>query len=363
MRITEATLFHIAIPCESFETSFGTIKVRPALILCLRSQSGSIGYGEASLLYEPLSEREVVTDGMRLLSQLVPKLIGKDLEQPSSILPYLDRNSPVATFAIEAAVTDLFAKEKNVSLARYFGAQRDTVRVGESIGLQNGIEDMLAKIQGYISEGILRIKIKIKPGKDRGLIKAARAAYPDLELGADANAAYTGADVPLLESLKEFNLTFVEQPFVAEDLDSHRILNRSLPVCLDESIVDERTCSEAIKQQACSLINIKPARIGSFGVSKRIHDICVQAGVGLFGGGRLETGVGKTMNAAFYALPGFTHASDITPPSDYLEKDIASPVFKIDHGVYTLPDGAGSGVTIDQEALKEFLVESVSFRS
>jgi O-succinylbenzoate synthase len=363
MRIAEATLFHIAIPCTPFETSFGTIRVRPALILRLRSQTGLLGYGEASLLYEPLSEREVVEDGIRLLSERLPALIEKDFTEPADILPYLDRNAPVTTFAIEAAYTDLCAKEKNLPLARYFGAQRNTVLAGESIGLQGGIDGMLAEMQKYVFEGISRIKIKIKPGSDRGLIRAARGAYPDLELGADANAAYTSADLPLLESLREFDLAFIEQPFAADDLESHRVLNRSSPVCLDESVVDERTCKEAIEHRACSLINIKPARIGSFSASKRIHDMCVTAGVGLFGGGRLETGIGKTMNAAFYALPGFTHASDITPPGDYLAKDVALPAFKIANGMYTLPEGVGSGVTLDHEALKEFLVDTISFTS
>ncbi len=363
MRITEATLFHIAIPCTPFETSFGTIRIRPALIVCLKTDSGYVGYGESSLLYEPLSEREVVTDGVRMLSQKLSELIGTEVTDSDDILNTLEKDFPITTFAIEAAYTDLLAKQEKISLATYFGANRKTVLAGESIGLQGGIEGMLTEMKRYVDDGITRIKIKIKPGSDRELLEAARAAHPTIELGADANAAYAPSDLPLLQSLQEFNLTFIEQPFAAEDLESHRVLNEATPVCLDESVVDEASCKRSIELRACSMINIKPARIGSFRASKRIHDMCVEAGIGLFGGGRLETGVGKTMNVAFYALPGFTHASDITPPDQYLKRDIALPAFKIANGMYTLPDEVGSGISLDHETLEEFLVETISFTS
>lgn len=363
MRVIGATLFHIAIPCTPFETSFGAIRIRPALIVCLKADTGHIGYGEASLLYEPISEHEVIKDGLRILSQKLPRLIGRTVIDANDVVDILDKDFPVTTFAIEAAYTDLLAKQKGVSLATYFGANKLTVQAGESIGLQGGIEGMLEEMHRYVEAGITRIKIKIKPGNDRELLRVARMSYPALELGADANAAYRPIDLPLLESLEEFNLAFIEQPFAADDLESHRLLNESLPVCLDESILDEESCKRAIGLRACSMVNIKPARIGSYRVSKRIHDLCLADGMELFGGGRLETGVGKTMNAAFYALPGFSRASDITPPADYLQTDIASPAFEIAGGQYILPDDIGSGVTLDSEKLDEFLVDSVSFGS
>jgi len=80
--------------------------------------------------------------------------------------------------------------------------------------------------------------------------------------------------------------------------------------------------------------------------SKEIHDYCHEKGIKLFGGGRLETGIGKTMNAAFYALPGFTDASDLTPPSEYFEEDIIDPDFSLSKGSYASLEGVGLGVRI-----------------
>ncbi len=72
MNIKGIELFHIAIPCKPFETSFGTIDLRPALIIKMTGDSGSVGYGEASPLYTPLSEPVTVEDGLRMLKAVLP---------------------------------------------------------------------------------------------------------------------------------------------------------------------------------------------------------------------------------------------------------------------------------------------------
>ena len=59
---------------------------------------------------------------------------------------------------------------------------------------------MLEVIRGF-REGIPRIKIKIKPGRDFDLLSAIRKELPEIPLMADANAAYTMDDLPLLQSL------------------------------------------------------------------------------------------------------------------------------------------------------------------
>jgi O-succinylbenzoate synthase len=360
MRVIQATLFHIEIPCTPFETSFGTIRVRPALIVKLVADSGLIGYGEASLLNEPLSEHEVVSNGIEVLNAKLKHLMGKEIIDSNDPPSSFDKEYPVTTFAIEAAMSDLFAKEKNIPLSSYFGSEGETVPAGESIGLQANIDKMLEQIRAHVASGIGRVKIKIKPGQDIERVRAVRSAFPELILGVDANSAYGREHIPSLASLTDFNLSFIEQPFSAEDLESHRTLNTIIPVCLDESITDELSCKNAIETGACSIINIKPARIGSYRLSKRIHDICRASGVGLFGGGRLETGVGKTMNAAFYTLPGFTHASDITPPHEYLLADPAIPSFVIKDGVYKISKSSGSGIELDESVMKDFLVRAYS---
>ena len=51
------------------------------------------------------------------------------------------------------------------------------------------------------------------------------------------------------------------------------------PVCLDESIVSAQSAAAAIRLGACSIVNIKPGRVGGYLEARRIHDVCVANGV------------------------------------------------------------------------------------
>lgn len=364
MKIKQAELFHIRIPCtHPFETSFGVIDHRPALIIRLTSNHGLIGYGESSPLDVPMSEPETTTEAVVMLKKKLPTLIGLPVEEGFDIVDlYSDLRYPVSFFGIEGAYLDLVAQMKGVPLYSLFGATRSQVIAGESIGLQPSIDMLLEAVEAYVKVGFSRIKIKITRGRDIEIVQAVRNAFPSLCLGVDANSAYTSEDVAYLTNLATYNLVFVEQPFQADDYESHaRLRQKGVRICLDETIRDFKTCERAVKEKACDIINIKPARIGSFKESRRIHNFCVCEGINLFGGGRLETGIGKTSNAAFYALPGFTEASDITPPQNYLESDIITLPFCVKRGMYTLSNLPGLGITVDEGILKRFSVEHCVF--
>jgi len=323
-----------------------------------------MGYGESSVHDIPLSEQETTKDAVKLLIEKLPKLIGLPVNEEIDIVELFgDSLYPVSLFGIEAAYLDLLAKDKGLSLSRLFGAKNTQVIAGESVGLQPSIELTLKQVKSYIKAGYGRIKVKIAKGRDKEIIEAVRRAYPSLYLGADANADYTNKDVNYLVGLAKYNLAFIEQPFEAEDYKSNAALrSKGIKICLDETIINLQTCKKAIEEKACDMINIKPARIGSFKESLKIHDLCVRKNIKLFGGGRLETGIGKSANAAFYALPGFNEASDITPPQNYLESDIIDPPFNMSNGIHTIPNLPGIGVNIDEKVLEKFTIKHYEFK-
>lgn len=364
MKIEKIELIHIAIPLKKpFETSFGLIDKRPALIVAITSNEGHVGYGESSPLYVPISENETLASSLEVLKGILPNLLNLPIERDFDITSKYDfKNHPVSVIGIEAAYLDLIAQKEDIPLRKIFGGTRSSVEAGESVGIQDSMEDALLEVQNYIEKGYKRIKVKIAPGKDIEVIKNIRERFPDLAMGVDANAAYTNTDIDHLAKLQEFNLIFVEQPFAADDYESHASLrNRGIVVCLDETVRDIATCKRALELGACDIVNIKPARIGSFKESLAIHDYCFDAGIKLFGGGRLETGIGKTINSNFYSLPGFTEASDITPPLDYFEDDIIDPEFVIEGSRYMLSDKIGLGISVNNRIIEKFSKEKLSF--
>jgi O-succinylbenzoate synthase len=68
------------------------------------------------------------------------------------------------------------------------------------------------------------------------------------------------------------------------------------------------------------------------------------AGVPVWIGGMLETGIGRAVNVALAAMPGVTMPGDTSASDRYFPEDLTDP-FTIDgEGFMAVPDGPGIGV-------------------
>jgi O-succinylbenzoate synthase len=171
-------------------------------------------------------------------------------------------------------------------------------------------------------------------------------------LQVDANAAYSLEDAEHLAGLDEFDLVLIEQPLPEEQLLGHAKLARRLatPICLDESILSATVAAEAIEMGACSIVNIKPGRVGGYLEAKRIHDVCAALGAPVWCGGMLETGIGRAANLALAALPGFTLPGDTSASGRYFHEDITAP-FVLHGGRLRVPTGPGLGVEVRRDVV------------
>ena len=124
------------------------------------------------------------------------------------------------------------------------------------------------------------------------------------------------------------------------------------PICLDESIVSLESAADAIALRAATYINIKPGRVGGHLEAKRIHDLCVAEGVGVWCGGMLESGIGRAANAALAAPPGFTRPGDISASRRFYARDITTPI-ELVGGFIEVPRGVGFGVEPIAEVPRE----------
>ena len=158
--------------------------------------------------------------------------------------------------------------------------------------------------------------------------------------------------------LDGFDLSMIEQPFEAGDLVRHAALQRRLktPLCLDESITSVTRVEDMLALGSGRVVNIKPGRVGGFGESLRIHDACVEAGVPVWCGGMLESGIGRGFNVALASLPGFTLPGDLSPSARYWERDIVAPEWTMEDGLVMVPGAAGTGVTVDTDRIDDLTV-------
>ncbi|MDS8740890.1 enolase C-terminal domain-like protein, partial [Streptococcus pneumoniae] len=90
------------------------------------------------------------------------------------------------------------------------------------------MQELIETVRGFVEEGYKRIKVKIKPGFDVGVMRELRKQFPDVPMMADANSAYRLEDTELLKELDEFGLTMIEQPLASDDIIDHAKLQSQL---------------------------------------------------------------------------------------------------------------------------------------
>jgi O-succinylbenzoate synthase len=263
----------------------------------------------------------------------------------------------MAKAAIETALWDLEAKRKGVTLAGLLGSTAVHIPSGVVIGTPN-INDAIKQIEDYLIKGFRRVKIKIFPDHDIEFVRELRRKFPNLDIMADANSAYSLEDVDRLKALDEFGLMMIEQPLGSDDIIDHAVLQRQMttPVCLDESIVSYEDARKAIELGSCKVINVKIGRVGGLHTAVKIHDLCKEKGVPVWCGGMIEYGVSRAHNIALASLPGFTIPGDISGSDRYWEEDIITPEIKVEDGFIKVPNKPGIGFQINWKRLKEVTV-------
>ncbi|MGP4073248.1 o-succinylbenzoate synthase [Piscibacillus sp. B03] len=345
-----------------FTTSFGTFHDKQFYIIETKDEDGNIGYGESVAFSSPWYNEETVKTNEHIIKDfLIPALKQTTLNHPEDVHPLFEkfRRNHMAKAAIEGAIWDLYAKQENIPLATAIGGTASKIDVGVSIGIKNTTDELIDTVRRSVEQGYKRIKIKIKPGWDVDVLTKVRDEFPDIDMMADANSAYTLDHIDTLKQLDDLNLMMIEQPLAHDDIIDHATLQKAIqtPVCLDESIHSLEDTRKAIELGSCQIINIKIGRVGGLTEAKRIHDYCQAHNIDVWCGGMLEAGVGRAHNIALTTLSGFTLPGDTAASSLYWKQDIINPEVTVQDGTITVPNGPGIGFEIDQDALEQFTVE------
>jgi O-succinylbenzoate synthase len=365
MQISRIELIEINLPLvHFFETSFGRTYERRIILVRVEDADGAEGWGEITCGEGPGYSDEW-TDSAWVTAEkiLAPMVVGKEVENAAAVWDLMKwaRGHRMAKSGIETACWDLEAKKLGVPLWRHLGGVNQEIECGVSIGIQDNIGQLIGKIRTELDAGYKRIKIKISPRWDYDVIKAVRAEFGDILLMGDANSAYTLADIDLLKSLDEFNLMMLEQPLGYDDIIDHAKLQSQIntPICLDEPIKSPDDARKAIELRSGKIINLKNGRVGGHSQSKLIEQICRTAGMPVWCGGMLESGIGRAHNIAISTLAGYTMPGDVSASKRYWHEDVIDPAVEITQkGTIIAPESPGIGFEVKRERIEKVEVRS-----
>jgi O-succinylbenzoate synthase len=347
-----------------FETSFGVMKEKHFVLVAVHGDD-HVGYGDCAAFDSPWYNEETTTTGWHVIRDfLVPQLFSiPQIDHPEELqglFAQIRRNN-MAKSALDCAIWDLYAKERNISLSRALGGTRDKVETGVSIGLQESPDALVRVVEKFMAEGYRRVKVKIKPGKDIDYLRAIRDRLGKITLMADANSAYTLDDIELFKEMDGLDLLMIEQPLAHDDIIDHARLQAVMttPICLDESIHSAEDARKAIELGSTKIINIKVARVGGLTETKKVHDVCAARGIPVWCGGMLDTGLARAHNIAAASLPNFSIAGDLPASDRYWHQDLVSPPITIDrNAMVEVPTGPGIGLSLIPDLVEKFTSET-----
>ncbi|MGH7528576.1 MAG: o-succinylbenzoate synthase, partial [Gemmatimonadales bacterium] len=333
LRLERLTLREIQLPLkEPFRISSGTQAIRRILLLELEDADGISVWSECVAPEEPNYTSEAIdTAWLAIRNWVGPRVLGRTFDHPAQVFPVLQRHFRghlMAKAAVEMGMWALDAARLGLPLAVRLGGTRTCIEVGISLGIQTTPAALVERAGRAAIAGYRKLKFKIEPGADVEYIRAVREALgPEAPLMADANNAYSLDDAAPLLELDQFGLMMIEQPLAWDDLARHAQLQRRLktPICLDESITSVERVEDMLALGSGRIVNLKPGRVGGFGPSIAIHDLCARNRIPVWCGGMLESGVGRAYNVALASLPNFVLPGDISLGSRYWTQDVVTP--------------------------------------
>jgi O-succinylbenzoate synthase len=356
-RVRAVELLLVELPLvRPFRTSFGEMAEKRCVLVRVETDGGE-GWGECVADAQPDFSGEFNEGAWLVLREFLAPAVFRagDVDVAGVEASFTEiRGNPMAKAALLDAFVDAELRAEGTSLASWLGADRRRVECGVSIGIAPSTDALLDQVEGYLRDGYRRIKLKIQPGTDVDRVRAVRAAHPDILLSVDANAAYSPDDADVFRSMEDLGLLMIEQPLHHEDLLRHAELQAQLrtDLCLDESIRSVSDAAAALELGACRVVNIKQGRVGGVVEARRIHDLCQERRVPVWCGGMLETGVGRALNLALAAMPGFTLPGDTSASARYFEEDLTAPFELAADGTMEVPSGPGIGVTPLEDRLQ-----------
>ncbi|MFQ6133323.1 MAG: mandelate racemase/muconate lactonizing enzyme family protein, partial [Armatimonadota bacterium] len=257
-----------------FEGPPGTPPGRPAVLVKITADDGTVGWGESVPIpkwsYETLESAVTGIEGYLrpvLLGRDVFDLAGAHAAMNSAIAPAFSTGMPIAKSGVDMALHDLAGKLDGQSLAQRWGRPRGgPLTISWTLNPRK-----LDEIEPLIDEGWKRgyrnfnVKVAPDPEFDVEMCKRVMKRVPDGFLWADANGGYDLATaLEVAPRLADVGVPVLEAPLRPNQIAGYQALKKqgALPIIMDEGVVSPHDLIEFIRLGMLDGVAMKPARCG-----------------------------------------------------------------------------------------------------
>jgi galactonate dehydratase len=355
-------------------TKIETFFVKPRwMFLKMHTDEGLVGLGE------PIVEGRARTVAAAV-KELESYLIGQDPRQIERHWQVMYRGTfyrggPVLVSAIsgiEQAMWDILGKSLGVPVYHLLGgACRDRIRIysqchGETPELiaaraRELVAEGFTALKAVIDGPIRHIDNKVYVRSQVAKIQAIREAIPDtVDLAVDFHGrASPPMAIRLAKAFEEFDLMFIEEPVLPENIDALVTVARSTttPIATGERLFTRWGFREVLEKQAAAIVQPDICHAG--GISE-VRKIAAMAET-YYAAVAPHNPLGPISLAASLQVdactPNFLCQEQITLGEGYLKQP-----FVHTNGYIDLPTAPGLGIELDEEALATTLADDGSWQ-
>jgi len=328
----------------------------------IRTDAGVEGWGENSALggtYLP-TFAEGTREAIRVLASA---LIGVDPTNLSKVHQAMDAvllGQNNAKSAIDIACWDILGKVANLPISTLIGGNaQDDFPLYEAVPLASP-EEMAEFVRMRSKVGINRFQVKVgnDPFDDaKRTRRVVEACGDDAVIIADSNGGWNlQAAIIAVRELAGLNI-YVEQP--CRDTADCAIVQKmsSLPLVMDESVVNSAELYRAKYEAGAGSVNIKLGRVGGITGAVRMRGQAQDLGMTMciedvWGGDVTTAAVAHV--AASTEPESLLHASFF---NDWTKEHVAGYLPRSSDGRGRAPDGPGLGISVDVKPLGPALFE------
>lgn len=362
MKIISVSVMAIQLPLRRpFIVAYETYETMPTIIVKVQTDTGLVGYGEAT------PDQHVTGETWESTYAVLTKVLGPLMldEHPFNIERIHARMNdalyrcPAAKAGIDIACYDLMGKMSAQPVYRLLGGlYHDSLTVPYVLSIREP-EAMAQEAADAVANGYDSIKIKVGLHRDTDIerVRAVRKAVgKSVKIRVDANQGWRNRSDTLyvLQRIEDCDIDWIEQPVTADDLVALADVRRQtiLLVMVDEGLHDLRDMRQVIALGAADRINIKLMKCGGLYPALKLVSQAEMAGMECQIGSMVESSVATAAGAHLSVAKKNITSNEMVGPLMFT-KDIGA--LHYEGSRLHLCDKPGLGIEVDEQTLAEMV--------
>jgi muconate cycloisomerase len=370
-RIERVEIIPLRMPLKSAVkiSDGGAREFVDTVLVRLHTDAGVCGVGETQAWRRQGSSETHASLCSVIRDHFEPHLIGASPFSIASIMYRLEQSiyhSLYAQAAVSDALYDLQGKLLGVPVHNLLGGKcRDALAACAVLFIKPTVAETIDGAQEFYDRGFrsFTVKVGVDLRRDIETVAGLRERFgDDVIIRVDANAGMNfDSAALLLRKLESYDLDAAEQLLPIWDVAGLTELARrtSTPLMIDESLATDNDLIAVIRQRAATVIHTKVGKNGGIWGMHKLWTIAAAAGLRIYPGNHPSTSI-ATLSVVHLAAawPGPLLEGAFAVGIETLGADIVQRPVRMQGNCAMVPDEPGLGVTLDEDLLREFNVQS-----